>query len=146
MANTTYSFKDVSFTITSGLVGQKQVVGEGIGSIKVTMTDELTSSEIGADGQVMTSKIESGRGSVTLEIQQTSSLNPWLHNWLNAHRNAASSEWTDTTITVVENFTNGIKTTATGVSPMKYPDSDDEQQGQRVSWAFAAQNITKTAA
>ncbi len=144
--NTTYSFLDVTFIISSGLVGQKQVVGEGIGSIKVTMTDNRTESDLGGDGSVMTSKVTSARGSVELEIQQTSALNGWLLNWQNTHDAADTSEWTDTTIVISENFLNGTKTVATGVSPMKYPDATDQQQGQKATWSFQAQEIVRLAA
>lgn len=143
---TTYSFADISATFASDLAGQKQVNGQGIGSFKITMTDNLTESDLGADGSVMITKIESGRGTIDLEIQQTSSLNVWLHNWLNVHRNAGSSSWADTTFTVIQNFANGLKTTATAVCPMKYPDETDQQQGQKVTWSFFCGNITKQAA
>lgn len=143
---TTYSFADITFTIKSALSGQKQVVGMDIGSIKVSMTDNLTESDIGADGSVMISKIESGRGQIDLEIQQTSSLYRWLTNWLNAHRSGDSSSWADTTITIVQNYANGLSTTATNVCPLKYPDETDQQQGQKVTWSFFCGNISKQAA
>lgn len=140
----TYSFADVTFTVNSPLVGQKQVVGQGIGSIKTSQTDNNTESDIGADGTVMPTKVESARGQIDLEIQQTSSLNKWLTNWKNAHQNGSSSDWCGTTITIIENFGNGLTVSATGVSPMKLPDQTDQQQGQRVTWSFFCTSLTRS--
>lgn len=146
MANTTYSFKDVICTISCSLVGQKVITGEGIGSIKISYTDDNTASDIAANGDVMTSRIESDRGAISIELQQTSSDNVWLTNWFNALRNAESSAWASTSITLVEKFANGLKYVATGVSPKKRPDHNDQQQGQKVTWELESQSVQQTAA
>ena len=141
---TTYSFKEVKVTISHPLVGQKVVNGEGIGTITVAYADDLTQSDLGADGAVMISKIESRRGTVTLEIQQTSALNKWLLNYVNAVQNAAASQWAYGLFTLSENFANGVNITAANLALQKRPDHADAQNGGRVSWPFFSPNITET--
>ena len=71
MDSTTYSFADVSCVMQHSLVGQKSANGLGIGKITVAFTDNLTQNDLGADGNVMISKIASRRGTITFDIQQT---------------------------------------------------------------------------
>ena len=144
MPDTTYSFKNVKVTISHPLVGQRVVNGEGIGTITVAYSDDLTQSDIGADGAVMISKIESRRGTITLEIQQTSALNKWLLNYANAVQNANASQWAGGTLAVSENFTNGVNVSASNLALQKRPDHADAQNGGRVSWPFFSSNITET--
>ena len=141
---TTYSFKDVNFTIKHSLVGQKNLDGTGVGRIVVAFTDDNTDSDLGSDGNVMVDKIQSKRGTVTLEIQQTASLNKWLTNCYNTVYNAATSYWAGITITVEEKYDNGINTTATGCAFRKRPDRTDDQKGGRVTWEFMSANITQS--
>lgn len=139
--NTTYSFSDVDVIISHPLVGQKSANGEGIGKLSISYTDNLTESDLGADGSTMISKIESGRGTITLEIQQTSSLNKWLLNYVNKVRNAATGQWAAAAITIEERFKDGVKVTALNVAPIKRPDKSNAQQGDHVSWAFFSPHI-----
>lgn len=140
----TYSFKDISFVFKSPSVGQKQVNGQNIGDISVAMTDNLTEQDLSNDGEVMTSKVESSRGTITLQIQQASTLCNWLVNWVNAMRNGSSSTWNEASISLKENFTGGRSVNAVGVSPMKIPDHKSAQQGQKEEWQFACQKITQS--
>ena len=141
---TTYAFKEVKATVSHPLVGQKTVNGEGIGTVTVAYADDLTQSDVGADGSVMVSKIESRRGTIALEIQQTSSLNKWLINYANVIQNAAASQWAYGLFTMSENFTNGINITGANLALQKRPDHADAQNGGRVSWVFFSPNITET--
>lgn len=141
---TTYSFEDVKATVQHALVGQKTVNGTGIGTITIAYSDDLTSSDLGADGAVMISKVLSRRGTVTLEIQQTSSLNKWLINYANAVQNANASQWAGGTFTMSENFTNGISVVASNLALQKRPDHAAAQNGGKVSWAFFSPNITES--
>jgi hypothetical protein len=142
-AVTTYSFEDVSFVIQHPALGQKIANGEGIGKITVAYTDNLTESDLGADGGVMISKVLSRRGTVTLEIQQTSSVNKWLLNLANTVVNGASSGWASASITITEKFDNGVTTTASQVALIKRPDRSLAQQGDHVSWELFAANISE---
>jgi len=133
---TTYSFADVSCTISHPLTGSKTVSGEGIGKILVSYTDELTGSDLAADGSVMITKIASTRGKVSFEIQQTSSLNKWLLAYANAVTNADASYWASASIAIGELFDNGVNTNANEVALVKRPDRSDAQQGDKVTWDF----------
>jgi len=134
--NTTYSFADVTCVISHSSVGQKSVNGLGIGKITVAYLDNLTESDLGADGAVMVTKVESARCKISLEIQQTSSLNKWLLTYANTVRTAESSVWAGGTIKITENFTNGAAITASYCSLIKRPDRSDAQQGDHVTWEF----------
>jgi hypothetical protein len=134
--NTTYSFADVTCVVSHDLVGQKSATGEGIGKITVSYLDNLTESDLGADGAVMVTKVESSRAKITLEVQQTSSINKFLIGYANTVRNAASSYWAKGAIAIKENFDNGIKISASYCSLVKRPDHSNAQQGDHVTWEF----------
>jgi hypothetical protein len=134
--NTTYSFADVTCVISHDLVGQKSVNGEGLGKITVSYLDNLTESDLGADGAIMVTKVESSRAKITIEVQQTSSVNAYLIKYANAVRNAPSGSWAKGSIAIKENFDNGIKISASYCSLIKRPDRSDAQQGDHVTWEF----------
>lgn len=140
---TTYSFQDLNFTMAYGGT-QLTVGGQGIGNLTVSMTDNITESDLANDGSVMISKITSARGSIKLEIQQTSYLNNELLKWYNAMILAPSTNFGEMYISWHEKFVNGQSGTATGVTPMKIPDHVDQQQGQKVTWELFAANISQT--
>lgn len=140
---TTYSLSEVSATIQNPLVGQKVINGTGVGTITWAYTDDLSQSDLGADGFDMVSKIVSHRGTITIELQQTSASNTWLRNYFNRAENA-SGDWANGTITVKETFSNGAVMTATNVSPLKRPDHKDDMNGGRLSWTFHSANITES--
>lgn len=125
----TYSFAYINFIINCPSYGQKSVNGLAIGDAAVTMQDNLTETDLANDGTVMPSRIESKRGNITLQIQQTSSLNNWLLGWVNKLKNSSPSVWASTYITIKENFSNGRAVTAKGVCPLKFPDHKDAQTG-----------------
>ena len=141
---TTYSFSAVSCTIQHPLVGQKVINGSGIGSITVAYSDNNTESDLGADGSVMISKVLSHRGTISIELQQTSSVNKWLVNLANALDNADASQWANGTVRIAENFTDGITTNATKVAIVKRPDHKNEQNGGRVSWELFSPEIIES--
>lgn len=138
MGYTTYSFADVTMAISHESVGQKVVNGEGIGSIAIAFTNDRTTHDVSADGSVMVSKIRARNGTITLSIQQTSSVHEWLWKWFNAIETASASSWAKTTILI-----NGLGKNifATGVSPQKQADQPFQQQGQQVSWTFMCADI-----
>jgi hypothetical protein len=140
----TYSFADVSFVFTSPSVGQKQVVGQAIGTITVQMTDNNTDSQLASDGVAMTSKIVSKRGTISFDIQQIAPLNNWLLLWYNAIMNGDGSIFTEASISIKENFADGRSVVATGVSPQKIPDHNDSQKGGTEKWEFVCQSIVQS--
>lgn len=134
--DTTYAFEQVIATIQHPLVGQLVITGKGIGSISSSYMDNNAESDLAADGNVMVSKVRSHRGTITIELQQTSPANKWLHNLANVLDNADPNEFLGTSIRVAENFRNGILYSAARATIQKRPDKKDEQNGGRVTWVF----------
>lgn len=142
---TTYSFQDVTVTISHPDLGQFIATGEGLGSIDVTMATDRTAHDIAADGSVMVSKIAGRNGGLTMTIQQTSELHRWLTKWFNYLETAKTNKWADTTV-IVRSAIMGETKTCTGVSPQKLPDVPYQAQGQMVSWSLLAADIQQEAA
>jgi len=143
---TTYSATDVSFIISHKLLGKKQTAGEGWGSISVAMDDDHTNIAVGADGASMISKINSNKGTITLEVQQTSPLNNWLVNAYNKLNKAATNRWAEIEIDIKELFDNGIKITATKGAFKKLADHKNGTNGDSKTWTFVFATITEGAA
>ena len=141
---TTYDFSQTSVTIQNPLVGQKVINGTGLKSVTWAYDDDLSPTDLGGDGMVMTSKVVSHRGTITIELQQTSAANTWLRNYFNKTENS-SGNWANGTITVKEGFSNGAVMTATNVSPNKRPDHKSSYEGGgTLAWTFKAANITES--
>ena len=140
-SHSTYAFEDVICVFSHPSVGSYSFNGKGVGSITVAKANDMTQHDVAADGSVMASKIKAGNGTITLAVQQTSEGANWLRK-LNAYvDNAASSEFTRATITVVSKE-QGVNITCTGVSPQKSPDNAFAQAGAQESFAYMAQKIT----
>lgn len=142
--STSYSFSAVSTTVSHPSFGQKVVNGEGLASIAVAYADDNTVQDQGADGSTMTSKVLSRRGTIALEVQQTSSINKWLLNLWNSLYNGDTSIWNGITIQSIERFDNGIHVSATGCAIQKHPDRKDETNGGHVTWIFMSDSITES--
>lgn len=140
--DTTYGFEQVIATIQNPLVGQMVITGEGVGSISWGYTDNNVESDVAADGDVMVSKVRSRRGTISLEVQQTSPVNKWLHNLANVQDNASPDQLLATSVRVSENFKNGILATASRAAIQKRPDKKDEAQGGRVTWVLFTPDLT----
>jgi hypothetical protein len=136
----TYSFSDVSVTISHPAVGQFIANGSGIGTITVSMATEKTVHDVAADGNVMVSKIKGRNGTVALAIQQVSEFQKWLNKWYNYLDVAPTDNWALTTI-VIRAPKMGELTIASGVSPQKLPDKPYQAQGQQVTWNLMAADI-----
>lgn len=140
MAYSTYSFGDVSCTISHPNFGQFVANGTGTGSITTVMANDRTAHDTAADGTVMVSKIKTRNGTLTISAQQTSELNRWLTRLFNYLDTAPSSQWAGITITIrAPNMREMI--TATGVSFQKLPDRPYQQQGQQISWNLMAADV-----
>lgn len=142
---TTYSFEDVSVTLSHPAVGRYVATGQGIGSISVTMSNDRTVHDVSADGSVMVSKIRARNGQIAINIQQVSGLHAWLTKWFNYLEASGADTWADTVVTIRAPKMKQTKT-ALGVTPQKQSDVPYEAQGQRVTWNFMAADIQQDAA
>lgn len=141
---TTYSFDDVTMTISHPNFGQFVARGAGIGSITTTMTTDRTVHDVSADGQVMVSKIRGRNGTHAIAVQQTSELNKWLLKLYNYLEQAAAQHWAGITI-IIRSPAMKELITSTGVSFQKLPDKPYQAQGQQVTWQLMAADIQQDA-
>ncbi len=139
----TYSFGEVGITMQHPLVGVLSLNGEGMGSITKSFTDNLTESEKGADGSTMVTKVISRRGTLTIEVLQSSYAAKWLTQYNNVLDNAPASSWMAGSLQMIENYDNGLTTTATGLSPVKRPDGKNAQQGALKSFEYFTPNMVE---
>lgn len=139
----TYSFEDVVATFQHPKIGQYIAHGSGIGSITTTMTQDKTTHDVAADGNIMVSRVLGRNGSHAFAIQQTSDLNRWF---LKAYKYldtvAPASEWAQMTITI-RSTVMGEQTHSIGCSFQKLPDKPYQAQGQQVTWNILAAGITQ---
>lgn len=142
MAQSTYSFLDVTGSIHCDKVGDYIFTGKGVGSITISMAQERTAHDVAADGSVMVSKVAGNNGTVTIEVQQTSPLNRWLTNWAHALWTGATDIWASTSM-LIRCTNTGTTHVITGVSPQKQPDTPYQNQGQRVTWTLMAADIVQ---
>ena len=139
--NSTYSFSDVSLVISHSKVGKCTITGQGVGSITISRSNDMTQHDIAADGSVMVSKIVTKNGAISLSIQQTSDANKWLKKWLAYLIKAPTDQWAQTTA-VLKAPTMGINTTISGISPQKSADNTYQATGQQNTWNLLATTIT----
>ena len=145
MSYTTYSFTDVTMTISHPAIGQYVASGEGLGSITTTMTTDRSAHDVSADGSVMISKIKARNGSHAIAVQQTSSLNKWLLKLFNYLEAAPTDQWAGITIVLRAPGMQDL-ITSKGVSFQKLPDKPYQQQGQHVTWNLMAADIQQDVA
>ncbi len=144
--SSTYSFKDLTGAFVHPLVGSYVLGGGqiGLGSLTVAMTQDRTVQDVASDGSVMISYIAGDNGTISIEVQQTSSLHDFLLSWFNACKTAADlgdvSNWAAASVSI-RNMIDGSMHTATGVSPGKMPDKTYQQQGQKITWVLPAARI-----
>ena len=139
---TVYSFADVSLVLSHPAVGQCTITGEGVGTVTVTLANDVTAHDVAADGGVMISKITADNGSLAIAIQQTSAAHKWLTKYYNYVKNAPTDEWAQMT-GILRNPQQGETTTFVGVSPQKLADRGYQQTGQQVTWTLMAGEITE---
>lgn len=144
MSTTTYSFSDVSITISHPGVGSYSAVGEGIGSMTISRANDVSSHDVSGDGSVMVSKIRARNGSVAFNIQQTSGFNRWLTKWYNYLESANTSVYADTKV-IVRAPAMGKLHTLKGVTPQKFADEVFQAQGQNGNWQLLSADIQSDA-
>lgn len=138
---TTYSFADVSFVVSHPKVGQYTFTGEGVGSITIARSTDLTQHDIAADGSVMVTKVIVAAGSVAIAIQQTSAGHKFLKKWLDYLLVAPTEEWAQSTA-ILKNPSLGETISMNGVSPQKRADAAYQQAGQQATWNLMAAEIS----
>lgn len=140
MNTTTYSFADVSLILSHPSVGQYTFTGQGVGSVSVSRSNDMTQHDVAADGSVMVSKVISKNGLLTLNIQQTSEGHKFLKRWVSYITNAPTSEWARASA-VLRNPAQGETITMQGVSPQKRADVSYQAAGQQVAWPLMCAEI-----
>lgn len=135
----TYSFLDCILNIAfSG--GAMTITGAGIGDMTITMAQERSAMEAAADGNVMISKIAGNHGSLTLNIQQTSSAHKFLLQQYNALIIAPPALWAQGA-GVLRSLSDSTSHTLTGVCFQKLGDKGYEKQGKMVQWTLLVADI-----
>lgn len=142
MKHRTYSFADLAFTLIHPAIGQLSIQGEGAGDIVFSMANDVSTHETANDGTVMTSKITSYSGTVTISVQQTSEANKWLTKLYNYLIEAPSNEWAGISC-MATSQSMGITYEGKHMSIQKAPDENFGQQGQMVSWVFLASELRR---
>lgn len=142
MAQTTYSFSEFIMTFMHPLVGSQSSEGQGLGSVTINYATDKTQHDCAADGSIMISRIPGHHGTISISMQQTSSLNQFLMNYYNFIKNSLSATWALAEINIAS--VNTIEShVCTGVSPQKPADKPYQAQGQMVTWTFMAANISQ---
>lgn len=138
----TYSFLDLTGVINHPSVGAYTLTGQGTGEITISMATDRTSHDIGVDGAVIPLQIPGNNGTITIRVQQTSSLHRWLLGWHNylTSKSTPPNEWLMTTV-LIRGRTMGIQHLMRGVSPQKIGDLPYRAQGDLVTWTLMAADI-----
>lgn len=140
MKTTVYSFDDVSLVISHPKVGKLTITGEGVGSVSIARSNDMTQHDIAADGSVMISKIVTKNGTIAIALQQTSAAHKWLKKWLTYLTSAPTAQWAQTSA-VLKFPAFGETINMTGISPQKRADAAYQQAGQQVTWNLMAAKI-----
>ena len=141
MGFNTYSFLDLTGTISHPAVGVFTLTGEGIGEMTLTQTNDVSAMDTASDGTVMISKMASPSGSITIQVQQTSALHNWLMKWYTYLQIAGTDEWASANI-LIRAPKMGRSHSAIGVCPQKIADCPYKAQGERISWTLLCANLT----
>ena len=142
MKHNTYNFADLACTLIHPAVGQLSIQGEGAGVIVFSMSNDTSTHETANDGTVMTSKINSYSGTVTISVQQTSEAHKWLTKLNNYLIEAPTSEWAGISCMATSQDM-GVTYEGSHMSIQKAPDETFGQQGQMLSWVFLASELRR---
>ena len=144
----TYSFKALTGVLINPVLGAAiQLSGGNIGNgnLTVEMATERTTHQVGNDGTIMPSYKAGDNGTITIEMQQTSSLHHSLVALFNSLKTSADSgdvsNWASTTISL-RTTNDGSGHLCKGVSFQKIPPKPYAADGQNVTWVLMAASIT----
>lgn len=135
-----YSFSDVTLVMSHPNVGKFTFTGQGLGSITVSRSNDLSQHDVAADGSVMTSKIITKNGTLALAIQQTSAAQKFLKRWLDYLIVAPTREWAQTSA-VLYDAASGDSIVLNGIAPQKRADVTYQNSGQQATWNLLAAEI-----
>lgn len=135
-----WSFMDCTAVLSHASVGQTDFVGAGTGSIVVTRAQDAAVHDVGADGEVVTSKMAGKHGSLTITVLQTCEANDFLTKLANYLEVSPSSEFVQSVFNIKNNVT-GETVSATGVTIQKMADTNMQAQQQSKSWGLLAESI-----
>lgn len=135
-----WSFMDCTISISHPSVGQIEAVGAGTGSIVITRAQDMAVHDVGADGEVVTSKMEGKHGSITFTALQTSELNDFFMRWHNYLEVAPSSEFVEG-VCNIKNTVTGESVSATRTTIQKMADTNMQAQQQSKSWGLLSESI-----
>lgn len=141
MGTYVYSFEDTSVIFNHPNFETYSAYGTGIGSIQVSMANDITTHDVASDLAVVVSKSVKKNGTVTFDVLQGSDFNKYLNRLASYLENADPSEFALATITIVNKAT-GESYFCTGCSHQKRPDNQYQAQAQNRSWAWMCANIS----
>ncbi len=142
MAHSTYSFTDITATLSHPSYGSYSLNGDGTGDMTVSKATDRTVHDVAADGHIMVSKIAGNNGSVVINAQQSSGLHTWLQGLFNYLVGASTKEWAQLSMTISSPVM-GKTYVCTGGAFVKEPDEPFQSQGQRVAWTILFADIQK---
>lgn len=131
----TYSFSEVSLSITHPNFGTMRLTGQGTGEISLTNDNDRATTAIGADGGVVVNKIRDRRATLTVTVLQTSTLHNEFGKFFNYLETAPTSQWAAASA-VIKSLNTRETTTLTGVVPQKQADKPYGQQAGNNTWTF----------
>lgn len=136
-----YSFEDTSVTISHPNFGTYSAYGTGIGSISVSMANNVTEHEVAADLAVIISKSVKRNGTVTFDVTQSSDFNSWLKKFTSFLEESSTDQFALATISIINKST-GDNYFCTGVSHQKRADNQYGSTAQNRSWTMMCADIS----
>lgn len=155
MSYSVYSFKSIVAEIAT-LNGKKFAINSGvntsvgIGSIAISMANDITIHDIGVDGGIIIWPVAVYNGTVVITVQQTSALHDFLLSWYSditmmlKSNNALGAQYWAGNSMVIHDLTGTVTSNIhiiTGISPQRIPDRTYTTQGTNVIWNLMAGNI-----
>ena len=141
MSTYVYSFEDTSVIFSHPNFETYSAYGTGIGSVQVSMANDITTHDVAADLSVVVSKSVKKNGTVTFDVLQGSDFNKYLSRLASYLENSAPSEFALARITIVNRST-GESYYCSGCSPQKRPDNQFQSQAQNRSSVWMCANIS----
>ena len=147
MAHSTYSFQDISLSLSHPSVGTLELGGDflysegkGVGSITFAWADDVGSHERAADGQVMTSKIIAKNGTIVFVVNQVSDAHQWLTKAYNYLQAAPPDEWAKMELVMTAPYAK-VEHEGREISFVKRADKAYGSDGATCSWTLQAKEL-----
>jgi hypothetical protein len=138
--STTYSYKDLTGSITIGGVPFQFTGQKGVRQVRITMITEPTIMDTASDGAVMTTAVAGDSATWEIECQQTSSMYKFLlaqYNILKAARNAGDVSLWAAGAGLFRNVLDGSTHVGLGIALMTPPAKTYAAAGQYLVWRLA---------